>query len=118
LRAWLADNGQGTGAGEQGPGSDVSEPAAEDGAGLAVVFPDEGDVFRIDPDVSRTAQAVRLRAVAQEPGDELVWVMDGRELARGRQSDPVFWALEPGRHSLAVRSGAATSAAVEFTVLQ
>ncbi|MFO7676399.1 MAG: penicillin-binding protein 1C [bacterium] len=83
----------------------------------AVLFPDDGDVFKLDPDISRAAQAVRLRAAVPEGTTEAVWLLDGRELARVEPPGGWFWPLEPGRHTLRVRAGKRESEPVSFLVL-
>lgn len=106
LQAWL------------GSGEEVAGSRAGRVGRLRVIFPDDGDVFRIDPDVSRASQAVRFRAAIAGPTAEVTWLLDGHEFVRSDAAVPVFWPLEPGRHRLAVRAGQQTSTPVEFTVLQ
>ncbi len=58
-----------------------------------VKYPGEGDVFRVDPQTPLAAQAIFFRTDAT--GD-VVWTVDGRELAeRGQRA---AWPLAEGRH--------------------
>ncbi len=118
LRAWLADVESEPGAGHWGGEEDGEAGDAEAAGRPAVLFPDDGDVFKIDPDVCRSVQAVRLRAAVPLPDTELTWYLDGRVLARARADEPVFWELEPGRHRLAVQAGGELSQPVRFVVLR
>lgn len=83
-----------------------------------VVFPDDGDVFKIDPNVSPSAQAVRLRAKLPRAGIAVAWILDGREIAQCNGDDQIFWQLVPGRHRLIVRADGRSSRAVSFTVIR
>lgn len=96
-----------------------AEKAALPPAGKpAIKFPSDGDVFRIDPQTPRAAQALFFKASGAE--GEIIWTVDGRELpARG---ETVEWPLAPGRHtasfSLARSTGALTSRPVRFLVVE
>lgn len=65
-------------------------------AKLSVKFPAEGDIFRIDPQTPRAAQALFLKAAGAE--GEITWTLDGKEI-EGR-GEAVTWPLESGRHSV------------------
>jgi len=60
----------------------------------SVKFPRDGDIFRLDPQTPRAAQALFLKSSV--PEGEIVWRVDSRELSERGPS--VAWALEPGRH--------------------
>lgn len=63
----------------------------------AIVYPNEGAVFALDPDIPAEKQRVVLRG----NGRDGRWWLDGRELGDARA--PYFWAPTPGRHQLALR---------------
>lgn len=63
---------------------------------ISVKFPADGDIFRLDPQTPRAAQAVFLKAGGAV--GEIIWTLDGTELPERGES--VAWALEPGRHSV------------------
>ena len=87
-------------------------PAAPAPKPLAVEFPMDGAVFRLDPSTPRGAQVLRLKATVAE-GD-LTWKVDG-ELLPATESG-AWWPLKPGKHAVEVsRSGEKASA--RFLVL-
>lgn len=85
---------------------------------LSVKFPSDGDIFRLDPQTPRAAQALFFKAAGAE--GEIVWTVDGRELPERGAS--VAWPLAPGRHAVsfkAQRGGRpAASRPARFTVLE
>ncbi|MDD2805693.1 MAG: penicillin-binding protein 1C [Elusimicrobiales bacterium] len=95
------------------------EASAAPPAGKPVVkFPSDGDIFRIDPQTPRAAQALFFKAEGAEA--EIVWAVDGKELTERGPS--VAWPLAPGRHTVsfkALRDGKpAASRAARFTVIE
>ncbi len=107
--AWMEQNGL------ELPPVRSREHAAR--TGPAVLFPDRGDVFKIDPDVARESQSILLKAVVPAGEDEATWVMDGKELARVDRPFTLFWGLEPGRHRVRVKAGGSASEEVGFLVM-
>ncbi len=93
-----------------------SSPAAKPEK-LEVEFPKNGDIFRIDPQTPRAAQALFFKSSA--PG-EITWTVDGSSLPERGMS--VSWPLSPGRHHIyftAEKDGKTTkSRAVGFTVVK
>ena len=80
----------------------------------SVKFPSDGDVFRIDPQTPRAAQALFFKASGAE--GEIVWTVDGRELpARG---ETVEWPLRPGRHTAFFRASRRSARQVHFLVVE
>ena len=61
----------------------------------SVKFPKDGDIFRIDPQTPRAAQALFLKSSVSE--GEIVWQVD--KCALPEHGSSVAWALEPGRHT-------------------
>jgi len=96
----------------------AERPAAPAVVKLSVKFPAEGDIFRIDPQTPRAAQALFLKAAGAE--GEITWLLDGAELAERGES--VSWPLAPGRHSVfftAIQSGKPVkSKPIRFTVIK
>lgn len=84
---------------------------------VAVLFPDRGDVFKLDPDVARERQCILLKAGVRPGTSRVVWEMDGQELGTAERPYTLFWQLEPGRHRVRVRSGDRASGEVSFLVL-
>lgn len=97
----------------------ISQPVAAGpvAAGPAVLFPDPGDVFKLDPDLARESQALRLQAVLPAGSNEATWEMDGAELCRVGPPWSTFWNLEPGRHRVRVSSDKGASEEISFLVL-
>ena len=87
------------------------------GAGLQVLFPDHGDVFKVDPDVADADQAIRLQASVPAGTSGATWVLDGCELGSVGPPFTLFWGLEPGRHRVRVEAGTRASEEVSFLVL-
>jgi len=78
-----------------------AEPAAKSvAAKLSVKFPSDGDIFRLDPQTPRAAQALFLKSAGAE--GEITWTMDGQELPEKGES--VLWPLKPGRHSVSFKA--------------
>ena len=72
--------------------------------GRAIVSPQDGAIFALDPDIPPRAQRVTLRSQTVQlaaPGQPaLEWWLDGRRLAVGARHD---WLPMPGRHVLSLR---------------
>ena len=78
-----------------------AEPAARPvAAKLSVKFPADGDIFRLDPQTPRAAQALFLKSAGAE--GEITWTMDGQELPEKGES--VLWPLKPGRHAVSFKA--------------
>ncbi len=107
--AWMEQNGL--------PLPLVPRHAEDRRKGLAVLFPDRGDVFKIDPDVSREFQSILLKASVPEGTTEATWMLDGKNLARVEPPFTLFWDLEPGQHRVSVKTGAQASEEVSFLVI-
>lgn len=80
----------------------------------AVKFPVDGDIFRIDPQTPRAAQALFFKAEGAE--GEVVWLVDGRELPE--RGETAAWPLAPGRHTVSFKAAGAQARPVRFTVVE
>ena len=91
-------------------------PAAAEKPGIK--FPGDGDIFRMDPQTPRAAQALFLKTAAE--GEDITWRVDSRELPESGQS--VLWPLEPGKHSayftMTLDGKPFSSRPVRFTVIK
>ncbi len=96
----------------------AERPAMAAAVKFSVKFPAEGDIFRIDPQTPLAAQALFLKAAGAE--SEIIWTMDGAELA-GR-GESVSWPLAPGSHSVfftaAANGNTLRSKPARFTVIK
>jgi penicillin-binding protein 1C len=92
-------------------------------AGLEVIFPRDGDVFKLDPVLRREHQRIKLR-VSGGPQDtfaKVEWFVNGQKIGEAGSPYSIFWHLAPGSYTIKAKavSGGKTmeSAAVRFTVL-
>lgn len=67
---------------------------------LRLVFPEEGDFFRIDPLLRPEYQKIKLRAVVPEGCRSLTYIVDSQRLAPVTGPFSLSWQLTPGRHRL------------------
>lgn len=74
----------------------AERPVAAAAPKLSVKFPADGDIFRLDPQTPRAAQALFLKAAGAE--GEITWTLDGQELPE--KGETVLWPLKPGRHKV------------------
>jgi penicillin-binding protein 1C len=92
------------------PGAKLDRAGEPD---VAVEYPHEGTVFRLDPDLGR--QEILLSARAAETS--LVhYVLDGRLVGTARSPFRLPWALEQGSHRLEVSVPGGAPASVSFSV--
>ncbi len=91
--------------------------AADSDGAPAVAFPFDGARFATDPGVRLANQSIVLGARAPAGTRGLLFVLDGRVLARADAPFRVPWPLVPGRHELRVQApGGAASDTVAFSV--
>ncbi len=72
--------------------------AASESARPAIVAPVDRTIVALDPDIPPSSQ--RLRLAAEGVDDSVRWMLEGREIARGRDAS---WFPLPGRHELALQ---------------
>jgi len=65
---------------------------------ITILQPHDGDRFVLVPDQENVT---RFRAVPEEPLPEIIWLLNGRELARTPPPYEFFWTMEKGRHEIA-----------------
>jgi penicillin-binding protein 1C len=81
-----------------------------------VTAPVEGDAFLLAADLPRRFQSVELRASVPGSPREVVWIVNGREVARAAAPYSVRWTLAPGTHRVEARADGRRSRPVTFTV--
>ncbi len=69
---------------------------------LAIVRPTAGLEMAIDPRIPRSMQKFEFVVTGTQPGDNLLWILDGKELARTTRQT-LRWTLEKGTHQLQVK---------------
>jgi penicillin-binding protein 1C len=94
--AWMQENGL-----PLPPDSQDQEEVH--GEPLAVSFPDDGDVYKIDPILRKEYQTLLCTAVAPAHVRSLDWIIDDKVAASVSRPFSFRWSLSPGSHKLAVR---------------
>jgi penicillin-binding protein 1C len=95
-------------------GTEVSQVVAKTpGPGRAsIVYPADGQIIAVDPDIPADSQRVQFQADAIPSGSS--WRLDGTIVAA---TGPALWSPAPGRHRLALLAADGTELdAVEFEV--
>ncbi len=72
---------------------------------VEIIYPRDGDSFRIDYSVPPQYRSIVLRAAASQGADRITWRIDGK--TRAVVATPFSWTmpLVPGRHSIEALSG-------------
>ncbi len=83
------------------------------GGRLQIVAPHSGDRFVLSDDQDNL---VRLRAIPEEPLPEIVWLVDGREIARVGPPYEAFWEMTRGLHEVTALGPGEEAAQIRFTV--
>jgi penicillin-binding protein 1C len=86
-------------------GHSPAAPNAPPG-GLSVVYPQDGDIFKIDPVLRGSFQSIRLRA-ATGPGLEpgaVEWWVNGEKIGQDGPPFSRIWNLRPGSYTIRVRA--------------
>lgn len=79
---------------------------------LQITSPSQGDVYKIDPAVSRASQALKIEANC--PAAQCVWQLDNKKLPQ--TACRFFWPIQAGKHRLSVTCGTRQTA-TQFEVL-
>ncbi len=86
--------------------ADAASPSVPAGsvADLRVVFPQDGDIFKLDPVLKRDYQTVTVRAGSPSAAalSEVEWWINGRRAARTGTALSFFWNLRPGSYTIKV----------------
>lgn len=102
----------------QHPATSNQQPASS----LQITFPDEGDIFKIDPILRPEFQTLLLECVAAEGITEVTWLVDGEIVKTVARPFRARWQLRPGEHVVLARgrsaSAVVTSTPRKFRVLQ
>ncbi|WP_369799032.1 penicillin-binding protein 1C [Caenimonas sp. SL110] len=70
-------------------------PAQQRNIAARITAPANGTIVALDPDIPPNRQRLQFSAA----GDKLRWLIDGKEVARGRQAQWLPW---PGRHKVQI----------------
>jgi penicillin-binding protein 1C len=96
------------------PGTAIDEVLEKTSAAseASIVYPADGQIIAVDPDIPADSQRVQFEAQAAPPGSS--WRLDGAVLAAG---NAVLWSPAPGRHRLGLFDSAGRALdSVEFEV--
>lgn len=86
-------------------GTEVAEVALAPlvGAGVRILYPGNGAILAVDPDIPEAAQRVRIKAT--QPGEGLRWRLNDEALVADA-SGGALWKPVPGRHELVLSDAA------------
>lgn len=73
---------------------------------LAIAFPDDGDILKIDPVLRREYQTIQLEVVVPEGIREVEWFVNEQSLGRVGRPFHRRWMLQPGNHLFRVQAEA------------
>ncbi len=71
---------------------------------VAITFPRDGDVFKIDPVLRLEHQRIKLRASvspeATGEADVVEWYINGQKIGQSSSPYSIFWNLKPGSYTI------------------
>ncbi len=70
---------------------------------LAIVQPDPDTHVWRNPEAPASLNRLVLRATAEPPVPQIVWLVDGQPVATASPDAPLFWTMVPGHHRIQVR---------------
>lgn len=86
----------------------------EPGEALKIVFPQNGDVFKVDPSAAAASQELKFRV--NVPAETVcVWTLNGQKLPK--TAPELWWRLVPGKYALKTVCGG-KEAQIRFEVLE
>lgn len=83
---------------------------------LYIAFPDNGDIFKIDPILRREYQQVSFQLHSKDPLKSVTWYVDEAFIARVDAPYTTRWRLEPGYHDIRVHAVASDDQTLGDTV--
>jgi len=84
-------------------------PQATTGS-LRIAFPDEGDIFKIDPILRPEYQILHLEANVSEGIDTVYWFVDDSLIGWNTHPFSRQWTLQPGEHTISLSEKDSSSA--------
>ncbi|HEY3450318.1 MAG TPA: penicillin-binding protein 1C [Myxococcales bacterium] len=70
---------------------------------VAITEPHSGSRYLWDPDTPVSFSAIRLAARVEPADEEIVWLVDGKPVAKVGYPHSIRWSLRPGRHTVEAR---------------
>lgn len=82
-----------------------------------IIFPRDGDVFRIDPILRRQYQVIHFKAMAPHGTEKITWWIDGKPAAKSKYPFMCEWVMKEGLHTAqAGIDGQAMSRKIQFSI--
>jgi len=97
-------------------------PQKSERAQLRILFPMDGDIFKLDPVLRKSFQTIRFKASIPDGlnPNSMEWWLDGEKT--GESLESISWNLKPGTHNLSFKIPTKEtwiqSPLISFTVLQ
>ena len=66
----------------------------------SIFYPDNGDIFRVDPVLPEKYQRIELRAEIPKDTEYIEWFFNDKLLKKVRNNEPYRWELERGDYSI------------------
>ncbi len=83
---------------------------------LYIAFPDDGDIFKVDPVLRREYQQVSFQLHSKDPLKNVTWYVDEKFIASVDAPYATRWRLEPGYHDIRVHAVASDDQTLGDTV--
>jgi len=83
-----------------------------------ILFPANGDIFKLDPVLHRLFQKLQFQASVPAGVARVTWFLDGQAIGSAGPPFSIFWPMQPGVHTLTARANGMTSRPVTFRVLE
>jgi penicillin-binding protein 1C len=81
---------------------------------LKIVYPRNGDVFKLDTSLSRNTQSISLLSNRTKNIQSLTWILDGKEVPW--DGNGFWWSLTEGKHELVLKNEVEGSTSQPLTI--
>jgi penicillin-binding protein 1C len=71
---------------------------------IQITFPDDGDIFKIDPVLRPEFQTLLLECIVDGGFDKITWLIDGKPIAKAGPPFHARWQLKKGEHVVQARA--------------
>ncbi len=86
------------------PPASYSEPVKEPRQRLAISFPSDGDIFKIDPILRPEYQTLQLEALVPQGIETIEWIVDSVSFAKTKSPYSARWQLTEGSHRMQLKA--------------
>ena len=80
---------------------------------IKILSPSDGDIYKIDPQVSYAAQGISFRVSEDETINEVIFKLDGKIIGQRKYPFEYWWRPTPGEHKLEVIGVSKTSQKID-----